>query len=174
LNFTPDSLPQAGAALRRLRDFCDRLEREEGSSAATPEIEQLIGDARQSFSEAADDDLNIPKALGHLFDFLREMNQALDDEAVSPQDVEATKSLLTEVDSVLGLLATTEEAIPDEVMHLVQQREEARRKKDFTTADQIRSHLLTLGYALDDLREGTRVKRVGRPADAHLPNPPGK
>lgn len=162
LNFTGDSLPQAGAALQRLRDFRDRLEREEGVPVEVPEIAQLIANARESFLLAADDDLNIPKALGHLFDFVREINQALDDEVVSPQQIQATRSLLDDVDSVLGLLGPGEEPIPEEVLRLVGEREEARERKDYATADQIRANLFSLGYVLEDSAEGTRVKRSPR------------
>jgi cysteinyl-tRNA synthetase len=162
LNFTEASLSQAAAALQRLRDFQDRLEREEGAPATAPEITQLIADARQAFEQACDDDLNVPKALGHLFDFVREMNQALDDEVVNQQEIEATKELLKEVDAVLGLLAPKQEPVPDEVIGLVKEREEARKRKDYAAADQIRLRLLSLGYVLEDLREGTKVKKAAK------------
>ena len=167
LNFTEDSLPQAASALQRLLDFRDRLEREEGAPVSAPEIPQLIAETSHNFIEAVDDDLNVPRALGHLFDFVREMNQALGDQVVSAQDIGAARALLEKVDTVLGILAPREEPIPEEVLRLVEEREAARRNKNYAAADQIRSHLLSLGYALEDMRDGSRVKRAGVSPDAH-------
>jgi len=165
LNFTGESLPQAGAALQRLVDFRDRLGREKGEDESAVEIPQLITDARRSFIEAGDDDLNIPRALGCLFDFVRDMNQALDDGVVGTEEIEATKNLLAECDCVLGILGSREEPLPEEVLRLVREREEARRKRDFATADQIRSHLLSLGYVLEDLPGDTRTRKSASKPD---------
>ena len=63
-------------------------------------------------------------------------------------------------DKVLGVLEEKEEAIPEEIMELVKQREEARKNKDFAKSDELRDQIKKKGYVVEDKKEGVRVKRI--------------
>lgn len=160
LNFTSDSLEQATAALTRIHDFWRRLEREKGASQDSPEVNEWLREARAAFVEAGDDDLNIPKALGHLFDFIKFANGALDAGVVSPKQLEEMRSFIADANQVLGLIPDEEETIDEEITQLVAKRDEARLRKDFATADSIRKKLNEMGFILEDAAEGTEVKKA--------------
>ncbi len=172
LNFTFSSLDDARAAIRRLRDFRDRL-------AAEPEGDVAIaaspGDtgglaaagarALAGFEDALDDDLNVSAALAAVFNFVREGNAALDRGDVASSDRAAGLSALQRVDDVLGVLALEDRdaAVDDEFAEWVDEkvsaRQEARRRRDFAEADAIRDELSSAGVIVEDTADGPRWKK---------------
>ena len=109
-------------------------------------------------------DLNVPGALGVLFDLVREMNAAIDQGAVGQADA-AHLELVDEWDRVLGVLSLrrAEDAQPPvpvaEIEQLIEDRREARRLRQFARADEIRATLDARGIILEDSATGTRWKR---------------
>jgi len=155
-NFTFDGLEAAGHAVARLRELRLRLSecRGDGDDPAV-----LIGDARARFVEAMDDDLNISAALGALFDFVREMNRRIDSGQVGTDGSKEALKFLAEIDTVLGVMGDKTADVPPEIIELVEQREAARRDKDFTLADQLRDQIAEAGYTVEDTPDGPRVKK---------------
>jgi cysteinyl-tRNA synthetase len=105
---------------------------------------------RKSFSEAVNDDLNMPKALTVLWRLVRD-----EKEVSGGQKYE----LLQEFDKVLALDLAKEVArseLPKEVEELIRKREAARKKRDWKTADRIREEIRGLGYLIEDTSEGVR------------------
>jgi cysteinyl-tRNA synthetase len=129
-----------------------------------------------------DDDLNTPRALAAIFDFVRDANTLLDG-GVPPETAGPVLEALTRWDRVLGVLGrgaevervplAVAEAIggtpalavfpagtPAEVKDLVKEREEARSCRDFARSDEIRETLLRQGFAVEDTPRGPRVRAV--------------
>ena len=167
LTFSFDILAQADAALTRLCDFLDRLERVTGGDAH-PAITERVERARQDFRRRIASDLNVPGALGVLFELLREMNAAMDEadgRGLGAPDAALITTTFAEFDQVLGVMSLRrrEEAAPpvpeDEILRLIDERRQARRDRQFATADQIRQSLATRGVILEDSPTGTRWKR---------------
>jgi cysteinyl-tRNA synthetase len=110
-------------------------------------------------------DVNAPGALGVMFDLVRTLNAAIDAGEVGKSDVAAIREAFDHFDRVLGIIALrrAEEAAPpvpvDEIERLIEERREARRKRDFARADQIRQELDARGILLEDSPAGTRWKR---------------
>ena len=163
INFSRDLIQQAAVALQRLRTALDRLK--EAPVAEEPaEDEQAFLDSlegyRARFNEAMDDDLNTADALGVLFDLARAANTFVSVPRTKSA-VEAVTKTYTELMDVLGLMPRkTGEEFPAEVMALLDERQEARKAKNYARADEIRDQLKSLGYAIEDSRQGAKLKKL--------------
>lgn len=159
LNFTFDGLDGASAALSRLQEFKRRLAAV--TAGGSDDLAVPIAACETSFGEHLDDDLNISGALAALFDFVREVNKKMDAFAVNPAGAAAALALLDRLDGVLGLLGDAEEAaIPEEILALAAERQEARRAKNFARSDEIRDRLAAAGWIIKDTPDGPRVERA--------------
>jgi cysteinyl-tRNA synthetase len=164
LLFNWDGLDAAEAALTRLADFLARLAVVKGG-VARPEIGDRVARARADFREMIAADLNVPGALGVLFELLREMNAALDAGAAGEADARGIREVFDECDRVLGVLALreAEDARPpmpvEEIDALITERRDAKRTRNFARADTIRTELEARGILLEDTVAGTRWKR---------------
>ena len=163
INFSRDLIQQAAVALQRLRTALDRLK--EAPVAEEPaEDEQAFLDSlegyRARFNEAMDDDLNTADALGVLFDLARAANTFVSVPRTKGA-VEAVTKTYTELMDVLGLMPRkTGEEFPAEVLALLDERQEARKAKNYARADEIRDQLKALGYAIEDSRQGAKIKKL--------------
>ena len=165
INFSQELIAQADSALGRLRNAHTLLSRvaEHGTAEATGEeqafLEKLPGmEAR--FCEAMDDDLNTADALGCVFDLVREGN-AVYANGGSKEGAQRTLALLKKlVEDVLGISLEKEEAIPQQVQELAEQRQQARAARDFQKADALREQLTALGYAVEDTRTGPVLHKI--------------
>jgi cysteinyl-tRNA synthetase len=164
LNFTWSSLAQAEEALRRLTDFLARLDRVT-RTGSSPAILARVAEGRQAFAVAMDADLNTAAALGASFELVRALNSAIDADELGAGDVEAIRAAFDEFDRVLGVLSLrrSEDEQPPvpvaEIEQAIEERQAARRRRDFGTADRIRLQLAERGVLLEDGSWGTRWKR---------------
>lgn len=157
LNFTFDGLSAAKNAIERLVNFMRRLMEANGKGSGEG-IKHLISRVQKDFEEAMDDDLNIGLALAALFDFVRDVNKLLDDNLLSREEAEEVFRLMMRFDKVLGVIGEIkrEETVPKEAEELIRKREEARKAKDWATADKIRNQLKAIGIIIEDTPEGVR------------------
>jgi cysteinyl-tRNA synthetase len=159
LNFSDEALTQAKGAVGRLKDFLYRLHHDSFSEGRSPEVENILATAQKTFEESLDDDLNISGALGGLFEMIYKLNKLADKNEIGAQDVPAIEALIRKMDQVLGVAVFPETSISEEIEKLIEQRNEARRNKDFRTADEIRDSLSKQGIVLEDTPGGTRWKK---------------
>jgi len=155
-NFTLDGVTAAEAAVQRLQDFMANLRDADGTD--TP-VEGLIARARQQFEEGMDDDLNISVALAGIFEFVREVNRLLAEHKLSQSNAQKVIEAMRGFDGVLGLLQEEESSVDAEVVRLLEEREQARKHREFATADRIRAQIAALGYVIEDTPQGPRLKR---------------
>lgn len=162
-DFSEESLLSSTQGLRRLQELYRQLRgRADGES---PQADPLA-DYRERFTQAMNDDLNTPQAVAALFDAAREVNRTIE-EGASPDYLAAARALFDDFfAAVLGLVpgAETEAAAADqEVLGgvldlLLEQRHQARLRRDFEAADQIRDKLAELGVVVEDSAQGSRWK----------------
>jgi len=156
-NFTFEALDAANQALNRIRDFRLRLAEIRGGGS---NLEKEIAACEGAFGNALDDDLNISAALGAVFDFIRDTNKSVDRNEVGAEGAQRALAMLDRMNAVTGLFAPPAESqVPQEVMDLVKQRQQARRDKDFARADAVRAELTRMGWLVEDTPDGPRVKR---------------
>jgi cysteinyl-tRNA synthetase len=104
----------------------------------------------KEFRDAMDDDLNTPEALAVLWKLIRDKNAV------------GKIGTIKEIDKVFELNLSKEKQIeiPREIKKLIKEREEARKKKNWQEADNIRNRISKLGYSIDDTGEGARVRKL--------------
>ncbi len=159
LNFTFDSLNGARAALQRLDEFQARLADRAGSVAAAAALPSWAEETRPRFEGALADDLNVSGALGALFDLVHAGNKAMDAAQAAPAEAAAVRALLARFDGVLGFLAAPEAEVPAQALALLEQRQAARKAKNWAESDRIRNELATLGWIIQDTPQGAKLKR---------------
>ena len=182
LDFTEHGLGDAARACARLHETVARLEEAlgaagpgagpvaetAGGSCTTASVPESVRGYRDQFVAAMDDDLNSARALGVLFEEIREVNRLLD--AGERDALAAHQQNLVRLAGVLGVLRSPARAYVEEekgrhlaasgvdvaeIERLIRARAEARTARDFQRADAIRADLLTRGIALNDGAEGT-------------------
>ncbi len=157
LNFTFAGLDAAKASLMRIEDLIFRLR---GIEQTQPQIISFEKFQIQ-FKSALADDLNISSALAILFELVRELNVLCDEEKLGVQDAKAALNLLSEWDQVLGVLPLTlnKEEIPTHLTRLLEEREKARKEKNWPYSDRMRDEILKAGYIIEDTPQGARLKK---------------
>ncbi|HWA32102.1 MAG TPA: cysteine--tRNA ligase, partial [Candidatus Paceibacterota bacterium] len=143
VNFVWEALEGSGTALKRLYNLYTALGRKTG---------RVSQEYRQKFKGYLEDDLDTPRAVALLWDLLK-------DEKVTDADKRAT---MLDFDRVLGLGFSDlkQEKIPEEILKLVKEREEARKNKDFKKSDELRDKMSTLGWEVKDTEEGQKLNKV--------------
>jgi len=160
LNFTFDALRGAEKTVASLRDFRARLEEANTEPGRNDRLPEVTAQALRDFEAGMDDDLNTSVALAALHDLTREVNKALARRNVLAEDQRAVIAALDRIDGVLNVMGRPETPILDEeIQALIHERQEARHRRDFGRADQIRDELTRRGVLLEDTKEGVRWKR---------------
>ena len=161
LNFTFAGLDQAAASIERLGDFARRLEELPGDGEPDPALTERSARARREFEAALDDDLNTSRALGVVFEWVRDVNRALDEGRGSGADRPVLERVLAALDAVYQVLTPdpAELRVDAGVEALIAEREAARRERDWARADALRDRLAALGIVLEDTPAGPRWKR---------------
>ncbi len=162
LNFTFDGLKAATTSIDRLRNFDLRLRNERFPEGLNPQMQERAAAALTAFHAGLDEDLNTADALAAIFEFIRDANTAMDSGEFKSGDTPAARDLLTAFDSIFDVLKPTvqEGALSDaEIEELIKERTQAKKSKNFSRADAIRSELLEKGIILEDTKDGVRWKR---------------
>jgi cysteinyl-tRNA synthetase len=155
-NFTITGLEGARSSLARI-DKCVAKLREAagGRSGVAPETAPVA-----AFAEAMDNDLNVSAAWAVVFDWVREKNKALAANALTAEQSAAAVAAWERLDTVFGLGAAPEAGAPPELQALLEERQAARKAKDFKRSDAIRDELKAKGWVIEDTPKGPRLKKA--------------
>jgi len=180
LNFTVDGVSAAKGALVRIDEMLLKLRELAGNAAAgesnsgsasvplaseqspttpsphSPNAAKLLHD----FQTAMDDDLNSSAAFGAVFEFVRETNKRIAEKKISAAEAAALLRAWKKLDGVLGLGMPQTSDVPAEIQQLLEQRQAARKAKDFKRADAVRDELKSKGWVIEDTPQGARLKKV--------------
>ncbi len=130
------------------------------SASLNPDFDQAIYALKQGFVDAMDDDFNVAAGLAALFRFTRDINQRMDRRGLSDSDREKILEALKRVDSVLGIMNLDPPRGDPEVQSLIEKRESARARKDWSSADGLRKEIEEMGFEVIDTPEGPRWRKV--------------
>ncbi len=162
LNFTFEGVDQAQSALRRIHDFLLRVGEIPDERPENPDLTQKIAESRSNFNAGLDDDLNTSVALATLFELMKDTNILLESQEVGGVNRDQILGLFSDANQVFAVFEAEEPRIEDkDIAELIEEREEARRQRDFSRADEIRVLLIARGILLEDTKAGTRWKRTG-------------
>jgi len=166
LDFTDDALAAAGAGVKRLGEFSERLGRDggrgtgDGDGGGAERLADLAAKFEADFRASLDDDLNAPRACAALFEFVHNGNAALDGAAGGTA---AARAVLDRAMSVLDILPSAKAADPALERWIGERlaaRDKARKSKDFKEADRVRAELAAKGVEIEDTPSGTKWRLV--------------
>ena len=161
LNFTWEGMKEARESLSRIDEWLARLREvveKENVKRSRPNVQRPI--EKSDFEDALDDDLNISAALGFLFESIRETNRAMDENQLDAAAASVWLDWWKRINSVLDLETQAEIVVPPEVAQLANERENARRDKEWKRSDELREQISALGWEVRDTKEGPKLTRV--------------
>ena len=157
LNYTIDLIESCKNSLERLYTCRENLDFAiQNAHGTDTSLVAKADEAKEKFIKGMDDDLNTPDALAALFELVKDINtgSANADRA----SLEYAAKMFDELTGVLGLLYNRKkDEVPAEVTELVQQRADAKKAKDWATADAIRDKITALGYTVKDTAQGPQL-----------------
>ncbi|MCM3734130.1 cysteine--tRNA ligase [Fictibacillus nanhaiensis] len=164
INFSQELLEAAESGLNRIRTAYENLKHRLTVTADlaedTEKWENIIEEVRTKFIADMDDDFNTANAISILFDFSKEANVYLQEKNTSKEVIIKFIQLFDELSGVLGLTLHKEEELLDEQIEaLIEERNQARKEKNFARADEIRDLLKQQNIILEDTAQGVRWKR---------------
>ncbi len=167
LNFTFDALSNAEFGVKRLYSFIERLQenRNKARNVDTKEFRKKVRELKSGFFRELDDDINMPEALARLYALINETNSRSESTKLNRSEARTVIKAMLEIDQILGLgfsgrITAKPAKLDKEIQVLVDEREEARRKKDFDRADEIRAMLKErYQVTLEDTKEGVRWRK---------------
>jgi cysteinyl-tRNA synthetase len=174
--FSRERLEEAGRGYERLTNACvsiseylERIGQKPGvSTPAGGQLKSAVERTKTRFVAAMDDDFNSAGAIGQLFDLIKSYNVLLDEHGTTlAQDrdaLELAKRTICDFDSILGLFrggfpAGVDE-VPVEIQAMLDERQNARKDRDFQRADELRDQIIAAGYTIEDTPQGTRVRKI--------------
>jgi cysteinyl-tRNA synthetase len=160
LNFTFDALAGAERTVASLRDFRARLSEAKAEPGTNEKLAETAARALQEFEAGMDDDFNTSIALAAIHNLSREVNTALARKQVKAENQQELLALIDRVDTVLNIFGEQQrEMLEGEIQSLIDERQEARHRRDFARGDEIRDELARRGIILEDTKDGVRWKR---------------
>lgn len=166
LNFSADLMEASKNALDRIINAVDNLKFLAGSVAegemteAEKKEAEGLAEYEKKFDEAMDDDFNTADAIAAIFELVKYANSNVSAENTKAF-INAVKEKIISLADILGLIVEKEEEILDsDIEKLIEERQAARKEKNFARADEIRNLLLEKGIVLKDTREGVKWERA--------------
>ena len=161
INFSHDLLLQAQAGLNRIYTCIDNLEflKNSGGDKNDNSAFDKLDNFKDEFIAAMDDDINTADAISAIFDLVKFANTEIN-EKTTVETIDKAISLIRELGGVLGILQNKkDEIIDEEIEKLIEDRNNARKNKNFALADKIRDDLKAKGIILEDTRQGVKWRR---------------
>ena len=160
LNFTFDALQGAERTVESLRDFRARLEEARTEAGSNDGVHHATEQALKDFEAGMDDDLNTSVALAAIHDLTRTVNPVLAQGKLLDDNRRELRAAIERFDSVLNIFGKPQrELLDEEIQALIDERQEARHRRDFARADEIRDELAERGITLEDTKDGVRWKQ---------------
>ena len=170
LDFDYDKIEESGRALERIKNTYLQLKNYQETSSSEGDEKntaKIIQEVKEDFTKAMDDDFNTALAIAEIFDFTKEINKLLKKNEMKKKEAQDLLEIYSDLLNVLGLdmeKATSSgqdghsDLAEKAIQILIDLRQEAKKNKDFQTADKIRDSLSEIGVQLEDTRAGVKWK----------------
>ncbi len=161
LNFSVKALDDARTSLQRIDTTIARIrENATGGDKGTEETAAILAKADKQFSDGIADDLNISEALAAIFDMTRELNRLMDAGNFGGKSAAMALDQFAKMDTVMDVFTPDSgDGVPQEIIDLANERQAARKAKNFARADEIRGILDAKGWIIEDTPNGPRPKK---------------
>jgi cysteinyl-tRNA synthetase len=160
LNFTFEAVRGAENTVESLRGFRARLQEAKTEAGRDEALHEATEKALNDFSAGMDDDLNTSVALAAVHELSRQVNTVLARGQLRAENQREILAAIERIDSVLNIFGEHQrEMLDSEIQTLIDERQDARHRRDFARADQIRDDLAERGIILEDTKDGVRWKK---------------
>lgn len=164
INFAPEGLEQAALGVERLNNCWTNLEFAGKNllpnSPDEADFSEKIDSLQKKYEEAMNDDFNTAAAIGAIFEAVRVINTRIKEGAISNGIFSSSRKFLTDVNEVMRIFGTSDKDEGSErIEALIDERNTARKAKNFARSDEIRNSLLAEGIILEDTPQGTKWKK---------------
>ncbi|MGN1280239.1 MAG: cysteine--tRNA ligase [Limosilactobacillus sp.] len=163
IQYSEDNLTDAKNNLDHIQTAYDNLtyRQQDAQAGGDAEVAAKLADFKQRFTEAMDDDINVQNGIAVVYELVKFANVYAQKGQVSSDALAALKSTMATLLSIFGvkLTASDNQIDDDQIKQLIEERNEARKNKDFARSDQIRDDLKKQGIILEDTPQGTRYKK---------------
>lgn len=146
INYTEKSLEKAKISLGRLNDFVKEIQSGKDNL-------KLLKQLKEKFFNAMDNDFDTVKALAAIFDFVKKSYK-------NKSGGKKTYNFFKKIDKIFGILDLKQEKIPQQIKRLIEDREKARKQKNYKKSDQIRQKIKKLGFWIEDTPKGPKIKKL--------------
>jgi cysteinyl-tRNA synthetase len=165
VDYSESALMEVKALSEKIEDFLRRLKglkdvkidkKQQGKN------QRIIEKAISDFYSELDDDFNTPKALAVIFDFMKTINQFIDEELLSRKEAEKIYKFFEDINKIFGIIdfKKVKQAIPAEIKKLAKDREKFRKNKEWEKADRAREEIERRGYVIEDTKDGVSIKKI--------------
>jgi len=148
--FSKERLEEAKRSLKRLDSCVHSLIQMKPGPTPYPELDQVLYDLKHGFKTAMDDDLNMSAAMASIFNNVRTINKLTLENRMDPEGASKIIDTFRGIDSVLKIFDFKDDIHDPEVQRLMEQRDQARREKNWDLADRIRDQLTARGITVKD------------------------
>ena len=154
ISFSFKKLDAARVSLRRLDEFTRKLLCLP-PDLPHPNVASYLTEMEESFMAAMDDDMNVSKAIGAIFDFIKKVNPILNEGHLDRDQKNYIMETLEKINSIINVLRLEECPLAPEIDKLIQERQKARKEKDWQRADDVRKELAEKGITVIDTAKGS-------------------
>lgn len=158
IDFDKEILIQAKKELERLDEFIEKIKNLTFSSSKP--CRNFLTDIQKDFEKALEDDFNTPKAIGIIFKLINKGNHLISKNKFDATLAQEILEFFKKIDKIFCFIFAKKEEIPSKILNLVEEREKARKEKNWKLADEIREKIKKLGYQVEDTLEGPRLKKI--------------
>lgn len=164
IQYSKDNLIDAKNNLDHIQTAFDNLtyRQKDAQEGDDGEVAKKLAEFKQAYIEAMDDDINVQNGITVVYELVKYANIYAQQKTVKSDTLTAIKDLIVSLVSVFGvkLNSSNNELNDEHIQELIDERNEARKNKDFARSDQIRDDLKKQGIILEDTPQGTRFKRI--------------
>ncbi len=161
VNYTPQALDQSKETLNKLRIAFDNLNyrRKQAVNGHDADVDQRLQVITNDFINAMDDDINVQNGLTSVYELAKLMNEYAARDQVHLDTLDALMKSFNDWLMIFGISFQQAQLLPDKINQLINERNEARKQKNFARSDEIRDLLKERGIILEDTPQGTRWRR---------------
>jgi len=164
IDFDENDFEEPKRELRYLYNTLRNIQNAASKDGGEPaELKKTLIETQERFADAMNNDFNTPQALTYLYALARKANTIVGKQKISPKLARDTINAIKELANILGILekeVPAQKELPEKIKEFIAQREEARGKKDWKKADEIREQIKSLGFILEDTPEGPRWRKA--------------
>jgi cysteinyl-tRNA synthetase len=157
LDFTEEKIKQAENTIKDLEIFIAKMKKvyQKNKNVKSTKL-NVIKDAEERFISSMDDDLNIPESLGVMFSLISEFENT-DIASISSEEAGEILKFLENVKKILDFFDMNIDDVPQDILRMIEERENLRKNKEFSKSDEIRSKIVGMGYDIIDTKIGSLV-----------------